>query len=107
MEQRRIGEVAVIFCSTRTTADAAGYDAAARIMDALAAVQPGYRGIDSARGADGAGITISYWANEAAAIGWRDHPDHAAIRERGRAVWYDDYRVTICTVARAYGWTRP
>ena len=53
-------------------------------MDALAAAQPGYRGVDSARGADGLGITVSYWADDAAAIAWRDHPEHAAIRERGR-----------------------
>ncbi|MCP3734955.1 antibiotic biosynthesis monooxygenase [Sphingomonas sp. RP10(2022)] len=103
---RRAGEVAVIFASTRNGADAAGYDAAAAAMDALAARQSGYRGIESVRGPDGAGITISYWADEAAAIAWRDQPDHAAIRERGRGLWYDRYRVTVCTVVRDYAWCR-
>jgi heme-degrading monooxygenase HmoA len=106
MEQQANGEVAVIFSSIRTDADPAGYAAAAAAMDALAARQPGYRGIDSVRGADGAGITISYWADDAAAIAWRDHPDHAAIRERGRDRWYDRYRVTVCTVTRGYAWSR-
>jgi heme-degrading monooxygenase HmoA len=101
-----IGEVAVIFASTRNDSDVAGYDAAAAAMDALAATQPGYRGVDSVRGTDGRGITISYWADEAAAIAWRAHPDHAAIRDRGRAQWYDSYRATICTVTRDYAWTR-
>lgn len=101
------GMVAVIFVSHRTGADPAGYDAAAAAMDALAAVQPGYRGIDSARGADGEGITISYWASDAEAIAWRDHPEHAAIREAGRAHWYDRYRVTVCRVERGYAWSRP
>lgn len=106
MQQRQVGEVAVIFAATRNGADRVGYDAAAAAMDALAAAQPGYRGVQSVRGADGAGITISYWADEAAAIAWRDHPDHAAIRDTGRARWYDSYRVTICSVTRSYDWVR-
>lgn len=104
--EQRSGAVAVIFTSIRNRADAPGYDAAAAAMAALAKVQPGYRGIDSVRGDDGAGITISYWADEAAAIAWRDQPDHAAIREAGRARWYDSYRVTVCTVTRDYAWSR-
>ncbi len=106
MAQQQEGEVAVIFASRRNTADPAGYAAAAEAMAALAACQPGYRGMESVRDAQGAGITISYWADEAAARAWRDQPDHAAIRERGRTRWYDSYSVTVCTVARRYGWQR-
>lgn len=104
--EERIGTVAVVFASRRNAADAAGYAAAAQAMDALAARQPGYRGVDSARDVDGTGVTVSYWADEAAARAWRDHPDHAAIRDAGRAIWYDSYRVTICTVERDYAWSR-
>ncbi|MGP7794824.1 antibiotic biosynthesis monooxygenase [Sphingomonas sp. CLY1604] len=103
---QRQGETAVIFASVRNGDDAAGYDAAAIAMERLAARQPGYRGIESARGADGAGITVSYWADDAAALAWRDQPDHVAIREAGRRRWYDSYRVTVCTVTRAYDWNR-
>ena len=81
MQDRR-GQIAVIFVSRRTAADDAGY-AQAAAMEALAARQPGYRGMDGARDADGLGITVSYWADEAAAIVWRDQPEHAAIREAG------------------------
>ncbi|MFN3435012.1 MAG: antibiotic biosynthesis monooxygenase family protein [Sphingomonas sp.] len=107
MAQGREGEVAVIFTSARNAADPAGYGGAADAMAALAAAQPGYHGVESVRGADGVGITISYWADEAAARAWRDHPDHVAIREQGRARWYDRYSVTVCTVTRAYDWSRP
>ncbi|MFT3976421.1 MAG: antibiotic biosynthesis monooxygenase [Sphingomonas bacterium] len=102
----RAGQVAVIFTSMRTPADGEGYAAAAAAMEALAARQPGYRGVDSARGADGFGITVSYWASEADALAWRDHPDHAAIRARGRAEWYRDYQVIVTRVERAYEWER-
>lgn len=100
------GEIAVIFASQRNGADDAGYQAAAAAMEALARAQPGYRGIVSSRGVDGFGITISYWADEAAAIAWRDHPEHTAIRDKGRAVWYDSYQVTVCEVTRSYDWQR-
>ncbi|MEG3163621.1 antibiotic biosynthesis monooxygenase [Sphingomonas sp. PB2P19] len=106
MQNDRNGQIAVIFVSHRTDADAAGYAAAAEAMDRLAAAQPGYRGVDSARGPDGIGITVSYWANEAAAIAWRGHAEHSAIREAGRARWYDWYTVSVTQVTRSYHWAR-
>jgi heme-degrading monooxygenase HmoA len=107
MNQDRTGQIAVIFVSFRNAADAIGYGEAAAAMDALAAAQPGYRGVDSAREAGGMGITVSYWADDAAAIAWRDNPDHAAIREFGRALWYDSYSVNVARIERAYSWARP
>ena len=107
MQDDRTGQIAVVFVSFRNDADMIGYAGAAVAMDALAAAQPGYRGVDSAREVDGMGITVSYWADDAAAIAWRDHPEHAAIRERGRALWYDRYSVTVARVERGYQWARP
>lgn len=98
--------IAVIFASTRTDFDDVGYQEAAEAMDALAREQPGYVGIESARGVDGFGITVSYWADDAAAKAWRDHPDHAAIREKGRAQWYSSYSLTVARIERAYAWSR-
>jgi heme-degrading monooxygenase HmoA len=101
------GAIAVIFLSGRSAADPEGYGAAADAMAEAAARMDGYLGIESARGEDGVGITVSWWRDEAAALAWRDDPDHARIRDRGRALWYDWYRVIVATVDRAYGWVRP
>ena len=101
------GAIAVIFLSGRSAADSEGYGAAADLMGEAASRMDGYLGIDSPRGEDGVGITISWWRDEAAAIAWRDDAEHARIRDHGRAVWYDWYRVIVATVDRAYGWTRP
>jgi heme-degrading monooxygenase HmoA len=106
MAQDRTGQVAVLFVSQRSDADATGYAQAAATMDALAATQPGYAGVESVRGSGGIGITISYWTDEAAAIAWRNHPDHARIREQGRERWYDWYAVQVVEVTRSYGWRR-
>lgn len=106
MNASRKGQIAVIFISQRTADDDAGYADAAEKMEALAAQQPGYRGIDSAKNADGFGIAVSWWADEASAVAWRKHPEHAATRERGRGVWYESYDLSVAEVGRSYAWRR-
>ena len=76
-------------------------------MVELAGTQPGFLGIDSARGSDRVGITVSYWANEAAALAWRGHAGHSAIRDQGRADWYESYHLIVAEVAREHLWQRP
>lgn len=102
----RAGQIAVIFISERTLDDDAGYAEAAEAMAALAAEQPGYRGADDARGDDRIGITVSYWADEASAVAWRKHPEHAATRERGRGLWYRWYHLHVAEIGRSYSWSR-
>jgi heme-degrading monooxygenase HmoA len=93
---------AVIFTSLRTDGDA-GYGATADRMVELAAGQPGYLGIESVRGADGLGITVSYWESEAAIAAWRRHAEHTLAREQGRRAWYAHYELRVAKVERAYG----
>jgi heme-degrading monooxygenase HmoA len=92
---------AVIFTSTRTEGDN-GYSVMGARMQQLAKEQPGYLGYESAR--EGAfGITVSYWADDASAAAWKQVHEHAIAQQRGRDTWYDDYRVHVATVTRAYG----
>jgi len=92
---------AVIFTSLRTEGDQ-GYAHMSGRMERLAAEQPGYLGIEAARDS-GSGITVSYWADEAAAAAWKQVAEHLIAQARGREVWYADYRVRVCTVSRDYG----
>ena len=96
---------AVIFTSLRTEGDQ-GYAEAAERMVELARHQPGFLGVESARGDDGLGITVSYWTSEAAILAWKRHPEHSAIRERGRATWYAHCHTRVCRVERAYEFKR-
>jgi len=92
---------AVIFTSTRTAGDS-GYARMLERMEALAAEQPGYLGIESVK--DGlAGITVSYWRDEADAAAWKQVAEHLVAQERGKQIWYDEYRVRVATVVRDYG----
>jgi heme-degrading monooxygenase HmoA len=92
---------AVIFTSNRTEGDN-GYAEASERMMQLVAEQPGFLGIDSIRGADGVGITVSYWESEAAILAWREHPEHRVIQARGRAEWYSAFQTRVCRVEREY-----
>ena len=50
-------------------------------MEELAAAQPGYLGLETAR--DDLGITVSYWATEADALAWKQVGEHLAARGPG------------------------
>jgi heme-degrading monooxygenase HmoA len=97
---------AVIFSSLRNDSDAAGYDEAAQRMVELAAQQPGFLGVESARGADGFGMTVSYWESEAAIAAWKHHAEHTAVRQRGRLEWYEHFELRVARVERAYAGPR-
>lgn len=96
---------AVIFAARRTAVDA-GYEATAERMLALAAQQPGFLGVESARDAAGFGITVSYWDSEDAIAAWRRHAEHTLAREGGRRDWYAHYALRVARVERAYGWDK-
>ena len=92
---------AAIFTSRRTPGDN-GYGAMANRMAELAAQQPGYLGIESARGSDGVGITVSYWASLEAIANWKRNAEHVEARRLGREGWYTHFEVRIAKVERAY-----
>ncbi len=97
----------VVFVAQRASDDDDGYASAATKMDSLAAEQKGYLGMDSTRNAGGLGITVSYWASDTDAKAWRDHPEHAAIREAGRDRWYSHYSLHVGQITRSYDWQKP
>ena len=93
---------AAIFTSLRTKGDR-GYAAMAEHMVALAADQPGYLGVESARGESGLGITVSYWQSMETIAAWKRNAEHAMAQETGRKLWYSAFEVRIARVERAYG----
>lgn len=106
MPAQSADSIAVIFLSHRSGQDEAGYNAAAERMVKLAKAQPGYIGMDSVRDRDGVGITVSYWADDASARAWCDHPEHVEIREAGRQRWYCSYDLHVARIERSYDWSK-
>lgn len=93
---------AVIFTSRRKEGNDEAYAAMSDKMAELAAQQPGYLGHESARGADGFGITVSYWESEDAIRNWKSHLQHQAAQKLGRERFYADYHVRVAKVEREY-----
>jgi heme-degrading monooxygenase HmoA len=95
---------AVIFTSIRTEIDA-GYGAMAQRMEALAAEQPGYLGVESAH--EGLGITVSYWRSLADIAHWKANIEHRLAQERGLKEWYRAFATRVAKVERQNLFERP
>ena len=93
---------AVIFSSVRTAGDNGYAETAQRLLEQAARV-PGFLGAESARGDDGFGITVSYWASEAAIRQWKADEAHRAAQTAGQQTWYEHYEIRVARVERAYG----
>ena len=92
---------AVIFSSHRTEGDN-DYEVTAHRMVELASGMPGYIGIESARGADGFGISVSYWRDEDSIRHWKSQLEHRGAQERGKRDWYTRYITRVAKVEREY-----
>jgi heme-degrading monooxygenase HmoA len=95
--------IAVIFTSTRTTEYEAEYRAVSESMDDMVRRQPGFLSMESVRDpVTRRGVTVSYWADEASAIAWKQVAEHLEAQRQGREHFYAEYSVVVATVTRAY-----
>ncbi len=92
---------AVIFTS-RLSVNDAGYTAMGDIVSKLAESQPGYLGMESTRGNDRLGITVSYWKDEDSILAWKADIKHLMAQKNGIERWYDHYELRVAKVERAY-----
>ncbi len=91
---------AVIFTNLQSD-DLDGYaETAARMLE-LAAEQPGYLGVESAR--EGLGITVSYWRDLESIRCWKAQAEHREAQRMGMTKWYSSYRTRVALVERDYG----
>ncbi|MBW3582721.1 MAG: antibiotic biosynthesis monooxygenase [Euryarchaeota archaeon] len=92
----------VVFTSQRSSVDD-GYGETSEWMVALAAKQDGFLGVESARGPDGFGITVSYWRDEGSIQVWKRDVEHLEAQAKGRMQWYDSYALRVGTIERDSG----
>ena len=69
-------------------------------MVELAALQPGFLGVESAR--EDLGITISYWSDLESIKKWKAHSEHLEAQKLGMDKWYSNYMTRIALVERDY-----
>ena len=86
--------------SSRHASEQPDYAAVAERMETLAQSMPGFQGVESARGADGFGITVSYWDSLAHIAAWRAEEEHAQAQQQGRDRFYATYELCVARVER-------
>jgi len=91
---------AVIFTSLKASDE--GYAETSARMNELARQQPGFLGIESARGDDGVGITVSYWTDLESIRAWKANAEHLGAQRRGKREWYSRYITRVCKVEYDY-----
>jgi heme-degrading monooxygenase HmoA len=91
---------AVIF-SSHSTDDVEGYLETTTRMVELAAQQPGFLGVESAR--EDLGITVSYWSDLESIKKWKAQAEHREAQKLGMDKWYSTYKTRIALVERDYG----
>lgn len=98
--------VAVVFTSRRTPTHDDDYAAMAERMDTLVRDQPGFIRMASVRDPrTREGITVAWFEDEDSVRAWKAHVEHLEAQRRGVSDFYEEYRVTVATVDREYGWT--
>jgi heme-degrading monooxygenase HmoA len=96
----------VIFTSRRNNDAEDLYTTTSQEMFALAAKQPGYLGVESARDSSHQGITVTYWDSLDNIKRWKTHAEHLIVQKLGREVFYEEYHVRVAKVEREYCWTK-
>lgn len=93
----------IVFIRTRLRADCdrAAYDRLNANMFELVQRIPGFIAVTGYAG-DGEEIGVVRFASLDALRTWREHPDHLAVQQRGRAEFYATYTIEVCEVVRAY-----
>ena len=95
---------AVIFTSHKTGDE--GYAQTSARMEELARQQPGFLGVESARGEDGIGITVSYWKDPESIRAWKANAEHRLAQANGRKEWYGGYFTRVAKVDYDYDFAR-
>ena len=91
---------AVIFTSHQASDE--GYAETSARMEELGREQPGFLGIESVRGDDGLGITVSYWRDLESIHAWKAQAEHRQAQRRGQREWYSHYVTRVCKVEYDY-----
>lgn len=94
--------IAVIFTSQRTKYTER-YQEFNEELEKIAEALPGFIQQDSVRDANGYGISISYWKDEASARAFKQVPVHMEAQQKGKTHYYEWYDVKVCEINRQYG----
>lgn len=72
----------------------------AKEMSDLARTMPGYISHKTFTAEDGERVTIAEFADEEGQRTWSTNMRHVAAKQKGRAEFYSEYRLQVCSIIR-------
>jgi heme-degrading monooxygenase HmoA len=93
--------VAIFEYKMRADADLDAYRELADRMNALVGSDERFGYVDQKEftGSDGSKLFLEFFRDADGMRAWAENPDHREAQRRGREVFYEWYRVTVCDIA--------
>jgi len=82
------------------------YPVLARHMVELAQAMPGFISYKNFSSSDGESLSVIEFDNKENLRAWQQHPEHKVAQQKGRDLFYDQFKVQVCTVEREYSFKR-
>lgn len=73
-------------------------------MYELATNMPGFVSYSEYMAEDGEFVTLVEFESQETLAAWREHPEHRAAQQAAKEKYFSEYRISVCEVARDYGW---
>ena len=90
----------------RDGTDVAAYQQHVDAMYALARSMPGFVSSQDFASDNGDRLAVIQFQDDETLADWREHPEHRAAQERGRAEYYASYSLQVCDLERDSHFTR-
>lgn len=71
-------------------------------MYELASTMPGFLSYKDFSSEDGENLSLVEFDSMENLAAWRNHPEHVAAQELGRARYFRSYQIQVCTVSREH-----
>jgi heme-degrading monooxygenase HmoA len=90
------GERVTVFRSRLRDDAGSDYERTADEMERRARAVPGFVDFKTFTAADGERVSLIVFDSAESHNEWRDDVHHRAAQRRGRADWYEEYRIFVC-----------
>ena len=98
--------VVIVFRSRVRAGTEEGLMADGERMYQLASAMPGFVSYKDFVAEDGENATIVEFDTLEHRAAWRNHPEHKKVQEKGRAQYFSEYRIQVCSTVRDYDFRR-
>ncbi len=75
-------------------------------MIELAQSMPGFISYKNFAASDGERVSVIEFDTQENLSAWHEHPEHKVAQQKGRELFYDEFKVQVCSIEREYSFKR-